>query len=165
MERMGHSSTRAALVYLHSTSERQLAIADAVSKQARAALRKAKAQKFDTDKAKNDQVKADPDGTDTDKPCGTKVARRRLRAGLEGAFRLLEGRRDILKLPLTWGSATEGLSAPGRIRTRGPLLRRHRVLSEMLSVNSLLATCSMKSEMLSSSISSKFEAVCLARAS
>ena len=45
MERMGHSSTKAALVYLHSTSERQHAIADAVSKHAKAALRKAKTGK------------------------------------------------------------------------------------------------------------------------
>jgi hypothetical protein len=42
MERMGHSSTRAALIYLHSTSERQRAIADAVGKAAKEALRKAK---------------------------------------------------------------------------------------------------------------------------
>jgi hypothetical protein len=75
MERMGHSSSKAALVYLHSTSERQHAIADAVSKQAKAALRKAK-----TDKANGDQTKTDPNGTeapDAAKPSGTKVARRR----------------------------------------------------------------------------------------
>jgi hypothetical protein len=30
MTRMGHSSTRAALIYLHSTDERQQAIADAL---------------------------------------------------------------------------------------------------------------------------------------
>jgi hypothetical protein len=48
MERMGHSSTKAALVYLHSTSERQHAIANAVGKQAKAALRKTKADKADT---------------------------------------------------------------------------------------------------------------------
>ena len=30
MARMGHSSTRAALIYLHSTDERQAAIADAL---------------------------------------------------------------------------------------------------------------------------------------
>ncbi len=34
MERMGHSTTKAALVYLHSTSARQRAIADAVSRRA-----------------------------------------------------------------------------------------------------------------------------------
>ena len=43
MERMGHSTTKAALVYLHSTSTRQQAIADAISKRAEADLRKAKA--------------------------------------------------------------------------------------------------------------------------
>jgi integrase len=75
MERMGHSSTKAALVYLHSTSQRQQAIADAVSKQARAALRKAKA-----DKVNSATTKADPDGTDDTKPSGTKVARRRRKA-------------------------------------------------------------------------------------
>jgi integrase len=40
MERMGHDSTAAALTYLHSTSARQRAIADAVGKTARAALSK-----------------------------------------------------------------------------------------------------------------------------
>ena len=59
---MGHSTTRAALVYLHSTSERQRAIADAVGKAARAALRETK----------------DPEADQT--PSGTKVARRRKRA-------------------------------------------------------------------------------------
>ena len=62
MERMGHSSTKAALVYLHSTSERQRTLADAVGRLARAELRKAK-------KAEGD-----------DKASGTKVARRRKNA-------------------------------------------------------------------------------------
>ena len=38
MTRMGHDSTRAALIYQHSTTERQRAIADQVSRNARAAL-------------------------------------------------------------------------------------------------------------------------------
>jgi len=42
MERMGHSSTRAALIYLHSTTERQHILAEAVGEAAKAALRKAK---------------------------------------------------------------------------------------------------------------------------
>jgi integrase len=42
MERMGHSSTKAALVYLHSTSERQQTLAAAVGKLAKAELQKAK---------------------------------------------------------------------------------------------------------------------------
>jgi integrase len=41
MDRMGHSSTRAALIYLHSSNERQRMLADAVGKTARTALRKA----------------------------------------------------------------------------------------------------------------------------
>jgi integrase len=59
MERMGHSSARAALIYLHSTSERQRKLADAVGRQARAELRKTR----------------NPSGVDSQS--GTKVARRR----------------------------------------------------------------------------------------
>ena len=40
MERMGHASTRAALIYLHSTSERQHKLADAVGQMAREELSK-----------------------------------------------------------------------------------------------------------------------------
>lgn len=41
MDRMGHSSTRAALIYLeHSSGERQRTLADAVGEAARAALQK-----------------------------------------------------------------------------------------------------------------------------
>jgi hypothetical protein len=43
MERMGHGSTRAALIYLHSTGERQRTLADALGKLAQAELKKAKA--------------------------------------------------------------------------------------------------------------------------
>jgi integrase len=42
MERMGHDSTRAALIYLHSSAERQRAIADQVGRNAKAALTKSK---------------------------------------------------------------------------------------------------------------------------
>jgi integrase len=59
MERMGHASTRAALIYLHSTDERQRKLADAVGKQARAELRKARKPK------------------DAAPESGTKVARKR----------------------------------------------------------------------------------------
>jgi Phage integrase family len=38
MERMGHSSSRAALIYLHSTSDRQRTLADAVADRARVEL-------------------------------------------------------------------------------------------------------------------------------
>jgi integrase len=40
MERMGHDSSRAALIYLHSSTERQRALAKAVGKNAKAALGK-----------------------------------------------------------------------------------------------------------------------------
>jgi integrase len=40
MERMGHDSARAALIYLHSSAERQRALANEVGKNARAALGK-----------------------------------------------------------------------------------------------------------------------------
>jgi integrase len=42
MERMGHSTTRAAIVYLHSTDERQRKVADAPGALARAELRDGK---------------------------------------------------------------------------------------------------------------------------
>jgi hypothetical protein len=40
MERMGHSTSRAALIYLHSTSARQHHLADAVTARARSELGK-----------------------------------------------------------------------------------------------------------------------------
>jgi integrase len=42
MVRMGHDSTRAAMIYLHSSADRQRAIADQVGKNAKAALGKSK---------------------------------------------------------------------------------------------------------------------------
>jgi hypothetical protein len=42
MERMGHDSTRAALIYLHSSADRQRWIADQVGRNAKAALSKLK---------------------------------------------------------------------------------------------------------------------------
>jgi integrase len=44
MDRMGHSTTRAALIYLHSTDERQRTIADLIDQRARTELRKVKKQ-------------------------------------------------------------------------------------------------------------------------
>lgn len=38
MERMGHSTSRAALIYLHSTSDRQHTLADAVAARVRSEL-------------------------------------------------------------------------------------------------------------------------------
>jgi integrase len=51
MAHMGHDSTRAALIYLHTSAERQRAIADQVGKNARAALSKPK--RSGTRKARN----------------------------------------------------------------------------------------------------------------
>jgi integrase len=45
MARMGHDSERAALIYLHSSRERQRALADAVGQAARAELAKSKPPK------------------------------------------------------------------------------------------------------------------------
>ena len=58
MARMGHDSERAALIYLHSSRERQRALADAVGEAARAELAKSKPRK-------------------TAKPSGTRRARNR----------------------------------------------------------------------------------------
>jgi hypothetical protein len=45
MARMGHDSERAALIYLHSSAERQRALADAVGEAATAELAKSKPRK------------------------------------------------------------------------------------------------------------------------
>ena len=42
MARMGHDSPRAALIYMHSSDQRQRALADAVGKAARAELAQSK---------------------------------------------------------------------------------------------------------------------------
>jgi integrase len=63
MARMGHDSERAAMIYLHSSHERQRALADAVGKAARVELAKSKPR-------------------DQSKPSGTRRARNR-RAGKE----------------------------------------------------------------------------------
>jgi hypothetical protein len=65
MERMGHSSSRAALIYQHATRERDEAIAAGMGKALRQARRKAKA--------------ADG-GAGTAPSSGTQRARRRTRA-------------------------------------------------------------------------------------
>ena len=44
MDRMGHTSTRAALIYQHSSDERQRKLADAIGQAARAALLKTAAE-------------------------------------------------------------------------------------------------------------------------
>ena len=65
MARMGHSSTRAAMIYLHSTDERQREIADALGQLARNELKRAKAK---------------PTGGNAGSRSGTQRARRRRNA-------------------------------------------------------------------------------------
>jgi integrase len=56
MERMGHDSARAALIYLHSSAERQRALANEIGKNAKAALGKSesKPKRSGTRKARNE---------------------------------------------------------------------------------------------------------------
>ncbi|MDQ2875020.1 MAG: site-specific integrase [Actinomycetota bacterium] len=68
MARMGHSTTRAALIYLHSTDERQRTLANVVDQAARAALGQAS-------KARKKPATRRPGGQS-----GTEVARNRKRA-------------------------------------------------------------------------------------
>lgn len=62
MYRMGHGSTRAALIYQHATSERDLEIAQEVSRRALAA--RAKAEQQATDKAADQGEKGNDDDLD-----------------------------------------------------------------------------------------------------
>jgi hypothetical protein len=56
MARMGHDSPRAALIYLHSSAERQRDLADKVGKTAKAALgRPSKPKRSGTRVARNHQ--------------------------------------------------------------------------------------------------------------
>jgi integrase len=66
MERMGHSTSRAAMIYLHSTDPRQRALADAVDKAARDELRQARKWPPAIEKPAQDNG-----------PSGTEVARDR----------------------------------------------------------------------------------------
>jgi integrase len=52
MDRMGHSTARAAMVYLHGSNERQQAIADALSKQAAGELGRSKTTPSGTQRAR-----------------------------------------------------------------------------------------------------------------
>jgi hypothetical protein len=58
MDRMGHSSTRAALIYLHATSQRQRTIAYVVGAMTRAALQKSQDQ-ADSDLSGTDVARSD----------------------------------------------------------------------------------------------------------
>jgi len=63
---MGHATSRAAMIYLHSTDQRQRILADAVDNAARAELRKAR--------KRPPKIKKPAQGNDTS---GTEVARGR----------------------------------------------------------------------------------------
>jgi hypothetical protein len=65
---MGHDSTRAALIYPHSSTERQGAITDQIAKDARAALRKSSGKT---------QLAAKPGPQTQNKRSGTQRARGR----------------------------------------------------------------------------------------
>lgn len=52
MDRMGHSTTRAAMVYLHGSDRRQQAIADALSEQAEDELGRSKKRRSGTQRAR-----------------------------------------------------------------------------------------------------------------
>jgi hypothetical protein len=52
MDRMGHSTSRAAMVYLHGSDERQQAIADVLSRQAAAQLGRATRKSSGTQRAR-----------------------------------------------------------------------------------------------------------------
>ena len=52
MDRMGHSTSRAAMVYLHGSDERQQAIADELSRQAAEQLGRSKTKPSGTQRAR-----------------------------------------------------------------------------------------------------------------
>jgi integrase len=52
MDRMGHSTTRAAMIYLHGTDERQQAIADALSKLAKGSQERGSSRRSGTQRAR-----------------------------------------------------------------------------------------------------------------
>ena len=52
MDRMGHSTSRAAMVYLHGSNERQQAIADELTKQAAVLLGRSKTEPSGTQRAR-----------------------------------------------------------------------------------------------------------------
>jgi hypothetical protein len=99
---MGHSSTRAAMIYLFSTDERQRTLADAVDQAARAELRKAKKRRS--------------------RPRSHATARVNLARKWKpetGPMKIIRDSRDMQPDLVRRGSA------PGRTRTCDRLLRRH----------------------------------------
>jgi hypothetical protein len=65
MERMGHSSTRAALIYLHATAERQRKLADSLGTFIEAE------RAADQDASGTDVARGDQDGADMIEPWST----------------------------------------------------------------------------------------------
>jgi len=53
MDRMGHSTARAAMVYLHGSDERQRAIADAISRRATSEFGPQRPKRSGTQRARN----------------------------------------------------------------------------------------------------------------
>jgi hypothetical protein len=96
MERMGHSTSRAALVYLHSTDERQRKVADALGELARAELQ-------------DERKRASARGAS-----GADLARK---AAKRHQLSLMSDANTVLDLVIYCG-------APSATRTRDLLLRR-----------------------------------------
>jgi hypothetical protein len=53
MDRMGHSTARAAMIYLHGSDERQRAIADAISRRAAGGFKPQRPNRSGTQRARN----------------------------------------------------------------------------------------------------------------
>jgi hypothetical protein len=52
MDRMGHSSARAAMIYLHGSDDRQRVIAESINKVAAAELRRSRSHRSGTERAR-----------------------------------------------------------------------------------------------------------------
>ena len=52
MDRMGHSTAQAAMVYLHGSDERQRVIAESINKVAAAELRRSRSRRSGTERAR-----------------------------------------------------------------------------------------------------------------
>jgi Phage integrase family len=102
MARMGHSTSRAALIYQHSTDQRQRVLADAVDKTARAELRQARKKPAKIARAARHSRASDGCGTESE-TCLMKI--------------ICLGRKMRSDLAILRG-------APSATRTRDLLLRR-----------------------------------------
>ena len=92
MERMGHASSRAALIYLHSTQERQRILADAISERTRKDL---KAASCGTSVARQRQPITASDHPARSRDLPELRNQEAPRAGLEPAAYCLGGSRSI----------------------------------------------------------------------